>query len=65
MAYGPGKYDAVCTEVRERTGASGVIVLIIDGDKGSGFSCQASPEVTANLPAMLESMAKQIRESGH
>lgn len=63
MAYGPGKYDDVCTQVREQTNAEGVIVVIANGDKGSGFSCQASPEMTANLPHLLESMAKQIRES--
>ncbi len=37
MAFGPGKYDDLCTEVREKAKAKGVLVIIIDGDKGSSI----------------------------
>lgn len=57
---GPGKYDELCTEVRDKVKADGAIVLIINGDKGSGFSCQASLPLIIGLPAMLRSMANQI-----
>jgi hypothetical protein len=64
MAIGPGKYDAICTEVREKTGAAGVLLIVLDGKLGSGFSCQASLQATANLPDMLESVAATIRRDG-
>ena len=65
MAYGAGKYDTLCTEVREKTSAKGAIVIILDGNLGSGFSMQADPETTATLPTLLENIAKQIRASGN
>lgn len=64
MAVGPGKYDDLCTMVREKSKARGAIVIVFHGDKGSGFSCQADAMATLLLPELLEHMAKQIRESG-
>jgi hypothetical protein len=64
MAIGPGKYDDLCTLVREQAKAQGVIVIVIDGSKGTGFSCQADHLTTARLPAILESVAADIRRSG-
>ena len=63
MPVGPGIYDDVCTDVRERTKAQGAIVIIVNGDRGGGFSCQADPLTTLRLPDILESMARQIREA--
>lgn len=63
MALGAGKYDALTTQVREQTHARGVILLVFDGDEGSGFSCQTDAIVLARLPAILEDIAKEIRES--
>lgn len=59
---GPGKYDDLTTEVRERTKAEGVILIVLKGDRGSGFSCQANVLVTMNLPEMLRSMADEIEQ---
>lgn len=53
MAFGPGKYDDETTALREQTKAEGVLVLIIDGVKGSGFSAQLSGLLTLKLPAIL------------
>jgi hypothetical protein len=68
MALGPGKYDDVCTMVTEQVGigekGGGVIVIVLGGNKGSGFSCQADLRTTLLLPDMLEDIAKQIRASG-
>lgn len=65
MALGPGKYDDVCTEVREKTKAKGgVLLIVIGGDKGNGFSCQADAIVTFALPEMLEQIAGEIRKNG-
>lgn len=63
MALGPGKYDNVCTEVREKTKAEGVVLLVIKGELGSGFSVQADLVTTAFLPETLRSMAQQIEDS--
>ena len=67
MAWGPGKYDDVCTVVTERVGigaeGGGVIVIVLGGNKGSGFSCQADLRTTLLLPDMLEDIARQIRGS--
>jgi hypothetical protein len=60
VALGPGKYDDLATYVREQTDAVGVIVIVIDGNAGSGFSCQASREVTASLPLLLRRVADDI-----
>ena len=64
MAIGPGKYDDLCTHVRKKAKAAGVVVLVFDGNKGSGFSVQATPMVTLQLPLMLEMVAREIRENG-
>jgi hypothetical protein len=68
MALGPGKYDDVCTMVTKQVGigekGGGVIVIVLGGNKGSGFSCQADLRTTLLLPDMLEDIAKQIRASG-
>lgn len=62
MATGPGKYDVLTTMVREGAKARGVVVIVVEGVQGSGFSIQAEPEVVATLPELLELMAKEIRE---
>ena len=66
MADGPGIYDDLCTQVREQTQAVGVVLLIVNGNLGSGFSVQTkNPALNDELPNMLEDMAKLIREDGY
>lgn len=60
MSVGPGKYDAECTQVRESTDAVGVVLAVVGGDRGSGFSVQATGEVLAALPGSLRAIADQI-----
>lgn len=62
MSIGPGKYDDLCSLVRERTDADGVVLIVLGGDKGPGFSCQADLVTTLSLPELLEHIARQIRE---
>jgi len=66
MALGPGKYDDACTLVRQHAGiddnsGGGVIVIVLGGKRGNGFSCQADAATTLRLPDLLEEMARQIR----
>ncbi len=64
MPVGPGKYDDLCTHVREQAHAQGCVVIIFGGDKGDGFSCQAPLEITLDIPMVLRRVAKQIEEGG-
>jgi hypothetical protein len=63
---GPGKHDALVTEIRERLsiGETGGVMLIViaPGEDQSGFSCQADLRTTMAIPEILESTAAQIRE---
>ena len=65
MPVGPGKYDGEATWVQARTQAPGVLLMILDGNKGNGFSIasfdiQATLEITILLPKLLREMANQI-----
>jgi len=60
MALGPGKYDDLCTYVRERTGGS-VLLMVLGGNQGEGFACQADFAALLALPDLLEHVAGQIR----
>ena len=62
MTVGPGKYDDLCTMVREKAVAAAAIVIIIGGNKGHGFSVQAIPGTADALPELLEEIVKQLRE---
>jgi hypothetical protein len=64
MALGPGKYDDLCTRVREEAKADAAFVIVINGALGSGFSAQwaSDPLLLAKLPGLLEYIAQQIRD---
>jgi len=63
MPVGPGKYDDACTAVRVATEAHAIVLIVIDGNQGSGFSVQASGDAAAHLPGLLRSLADQIEAS--
>lgn len=61
MTVGAGKYDALCTYVRVQSRAQAAIVMVINGNKGSGFSVQSEiPVPPAMLADMLREMANDI-----
>lgn len=63
MAEGPGKYDVLCTLVRDLSEARAALVIVLDGNKGSGFSVQVTdPFIFAGLADLLEETARQIRK---
>ena len=62
MAKGPGKYDPLATIVREATEARAVILLVIEGSEGSGFTVQQEEGVTLDLPRLLRRVADDIEE---
>jgi hypothetical protein len=55
-----GKYDAEATWVRRRTKAVGVVLVVIDGDRGHGLSAQATSDLTLHLPSILRKVADEI-----
>jgi hypothetical protein len=60
---GPGKYDDLATYVRETAQANGVAVIIIGGNKGSGFSIQnADASLTEAMPMLLRRIADEIEK---
>lgn len=62
MALGKGQYDDQLTQAREAVKGEGGLLIIINGDKGSGFSCQLNPYFLQRVPEMLEQMAAEIRK---
>jgi len=64
MAFGPGKYDEAVTTLREILGARGILLVVVDGIHGSGFSAQLPPDLTLSLPEVLRSLADQIDQKG-
>lgn len=65
MAEGPGKYDEFVTLVREHTLADAVLVIVLNGNRGTGFSMQAIAGIPpARVADILESTAQQIRAHG-
>lgn len=57
---GKGKYDSEATELRKRVKADAIIVIIINGEKGHGFSCQLPLEIAPKMPLVLRMVADQI-----
>jgi len=56
---GKGKYDDEAEAVRLKTGGS-VILLVLDGAKGMGFSVQVHADVVLSIPGMLRYCADDI-----
>jgi hypothetical protein len=57
---GKGKYDDACTTARASTQARGILLVVIDGQYGHGFSAQVPPEVSALIPKLLREVADSI-----
>jgi len=64
---GPGKYDQATSVCLHWLEAKAVILIVIGGNKGSGFEVQvagdneaAAQKLNLALPAMLREMAEQI-----
>jgi hypothetical protein len=62
MAIGPGKYDHLASFVRKWATAKAVVLIVVDGDKGSGFSVQAHGDIASSLPVLLRRIADDIEE---
>ena len=59
---GPGKYDDIATVARHITQAKGLVLIILGGAEGHGFSVQCDTATLMELPELLEQVASQLRE---
>ncbi len=57
---GPGKYDGECRVLQELLQANGVLLAVVGGKKGTGFSCAASLPNLKILPGVLREIADQL-----
>lgn len=61
MPVGPGKYDDDCTAILIKHRADGVILAVIGGNLGNGFSVNITSQALARcLPQLLRQMADEI-----
>jgi hypothetical protein len=60
MPAGPGKYDDLATWVRKKAQARAIVVIVVEGANGSGFSVQTQPGLILDLPALLRRVADDI-----
>ena len=63
MPMGPGIYDDVATRLREELQAEGVVVLIINGNKGNGFSAQVTGEHLLSVSGILRGAADEFDQA--
>jgi hypothetical protein len=60
-----GKYEDECDELVLRLRAAGVILLVLGGPKGTGFSVSAmDPNVIPRIPNFLRDLANKIENAG-
>jgi hypothetical protein len=57
---GPGKYDDLCTHVRQQVATKGVVVIVLEGTRGNGFGVQLEPAVRGSIVEVLRAVADQI-----
>ncbi|RYG34587.1 MAG: hypothetical protein EON93_07840 [Burkholderiales bacterium] len=55
-----GKYGLEVDALMERLEAQGVLVAVVAGLNGTGFSVRGSQEVLAAMPGVLRKMADQM-----
>jgi predicted nuclease of predicted toxin-antitoxin system len=58
-----GRYDNLTDRVLGETDADGVILVVLGGNKGSGFTLSCKAEVTERLHDALPSMLRQIADT--
>lgn len=66
MPFGPGRYDKECVRILDETEADCVLVLVMGGKSGSGFSTAAKGLqgvfVAMLAPQILRDVADEIEK---
>ena len=60
MAMGPGKFDDLLVAALREAGAAEGILLVLGGDKGSGFAACIRQDRLAYVARMLRDVADQL-----
>ena len=60
MEQGKGKYDDQCTRVHQELKAHTVLLIVLGGDKGEGFSITTVDPDTSAISGLLRSVADDI-----
>lgn len=62
MSLGPGKFDHLLTEARQKSGGVGGILILFDTPAGPSFCCQLTSAQLLNVPFLLRHIADQIEK---
>ncbi len=57
---GPGKYDTECEGVLLATNADGVLLIVLGGHRGSGFSMTVRQSERARAVALVPSVLREV-----
>lgn len=60
MPLGGGKYDPELEAAAATTGAHTLILIVLDGNRGTGFAVRAPLEIMARIPDLLRGVADGI-----
>lgn len=52
-----GRYDDYADRLQKELQSQGVVLIVIGGEKGSGFSIAATPAVVVDMPSVLHEIA--------
>jgi len=61
---GPGRYDEACEQARIATEAQGILLIVLNGNLGSGFSAQLPAAFLHKIPLVLRKLADDIEKEG-
>jgi hypothetical protein len=57
---GPGRYDDLAELLLEHSRGRGVLVVVLDGDRGSGVSMKIRPADLLTFSSVLSEVARQM-----
>jgi len=61
MTVGPGRYNDIADFARIKTGARGLVLIVLDGQRGQGFEVLVDdPVLLRELPNMLRTVAEAV-----
>lgn len=63
----PGRYDELAIRLLDETKGKAIVLLVLGGAKGNGFSCSINPGANighADIPDLLRELADSIEASG-
>lgn len=57
-----GRYDELAERALDETEATAVVVLVVNGKKGHGFSCSCDPSVAAHLHRSIPDLSRAVAD---